>query len=151
MQNAKNPVTRKRLYAAFVNRQAGANTRLLTEAIGVRRECAQELGYASSGRLPADGRMAKSTTTVLAFLDGLKAPLKEKNPGRSRRAAYPQKGTGTGADRVDPWDLAYLTEQERKQKFALDDEAIRKYSRSNGSCRACSTVSARSSGFVLPK
>ena len=33
MQNAKNGGTRKRLYTAFVNRQAEANTRLLTEAI----------------------------------------------------------------------------------------------------------------------
>lgn len=50
MQNAKNAATRKRLYAAFVNRQAGPNTTLLEEAIRVRQECARELGYAS-GRI----------------------------------------------------------------------------------------------------
>ena len=41
MQNANNAGTRKRLYSAFVNRQAEANTRLLTGAIagtpGVRK------------------------------------------------------------------------------------------------------------------
>ncbi|MFA6363045.1 M3 family metallopeptidase [Methanoregula sp.] len=127
MQNAKNPVTRKRLYTEFVNRQAEANTRLLTEAIEVRRECAQELGYASWADYRLDGRMAKSTGTVLAFLDGLKAPLKEKIRCDLASLLTLKKELEPGADRVEPWDLAYLTEQERKRKFALDDEAIRKY------------------------
>ena len=127
MQNAKNPVTRKRLYAEFVNRQAGANTRLLTEAIAVRQECAKELGYASWADYRLDGRMAKSTGTVLAFLNELKAPLKEKIRGDLAALLALKKELEPGADRVEPWDLAYLTEQERKRKFALDDEAIRKY------------------------
>ena len=127
MQNAKNPVTRKRLYTAFVNRQAEANTRLLTAAIEVRRQCAKELGYASWADYRLDGRMAKSTTTVLAFLDGLKVPLKEKIRHDLTTLLTLKKEREPGADRVEPWDLAYLTEQERKRKFALDDEEIRKY------------------------
>ena len=127
MQNAKNPVTRKRLYAAFVNRQADVNTRLLTEAIDVRRQCAKELGYASWADYRLDGRMAKSTSTVLAFLEGLKVPLKEKIRGDLAALLTLKKEREPGANWVEPWDLAYLTEQERKRKFALDDEAIRKY------------------------
>jgi thimet oligopeptidase len=120
-------VTRKRLYSVFVNRQAGANTRLLTGAIEVRRQCAKELGYASWADYRLDGRMAKSTITVLAFLDRLKAPLKEKIRHDLATLLTLKKELEPGADRVEPWDLAYLTEQERKRKFALDDEAIRKY------------------------
>ena len=51
---------------------------LLEEAICVRQQCAKELGYASGVDYRVDGRMAKSTGTVLAFLEGLKEPLKEK-------------------------------------------------------------------------
>jgi thimet oligopeptidase len=127
MQNAKSTVTRKRLYSAFVNRQAESNTRLLTEAIEVRRQCAKELGYASWADYRLDGRMAKSTGTVLAFLEGLKAPLKEKIRSDLAALLTLKKELDPRADRVEPWDLAYLTEQERKRKFALDDEAIRKY------------------------
>ena len=127
MQNAKSAGTRKRLYAAFVNRQAVENTRLLTGAIAVRRECARELGYASWADYRLDGRMAKSTPSVLAFLDGLKEPLKEKIRHDLAALLALKKEREPGADRVEPWDLAYLTEQERKRKFALDDEAIRKY------------------------
>ena len=107
--------------------QAEANTRLLTGAIAVRRECAKELGYASWADYRLDGRMAKSTTTVLAFLDGLKAPLKEKIRHDLATLLSLKEERKPGADRIEPWDLAYLTEQERKRKFALDDEEIRKY------------------------
>ena len=127
MQNAKNGGTRKRLYTAFVNRQAEANTRLLTEAIKVRRECARELGYGSWADYRLDGRMAKSTKTVLDFLYGLKEPLKEKIRHDLAALVLLKKELEPGADRVEPWDLAYLTEQERKRKFALDDETIRKF------------------------
>ncbi|MGB8218850.1 MAG: M3 family metallopeptidase [Methanoregula sp.] len=127
MQNANNAGTRKRLYSTFVNRQAEANTRLLTGAIEVRRQCAKELGYASWADYRLDGRMAKSTTTVLAFLDGLKAPLKEKIRHDLPMLLTLKKEREPGADRIEPWDLAYLTKQERKRKFALDDEEIRKY------------------------
>jgi len=127
MQSAKNSGTRKRLYSVFVNRQAEANTRLLTEAITVRRECARELGYGSWADFRLDGRMAKSTGTVLTFLDGLKEPLKEKIRSDLAGLLNLKKELEPGADRVEPWDLAYLTEQERKRKFALDNEAIRKY------------------------
>ena len=127
MQNAKNGGTRKRLYTAFVNREAEANTRLLTEAIKVRRECARELGYGSWADYRLDGRMAKSTKTVLDFLYGLKEPLKEKIRHDLAALVLLKKELEPGADRVEPWDLAYLTEQERKRKFALDDETIRKF------------------------
>ncbi len=127
MQNAKNAATRKRLYAAFVNRQAGPNTTLLEEAIRVRQECARELGYASWADYRLDGRMAKDTTTVCSFLNGLKEPVKEKIRSDLTSLLSLKQELEPGADRVEPWDLAVLTEQERKRKFALDNEEIRKY------------------------
>ena len=126
MQNAKNAATRKRLYAAFVNRQAGPNTTLLEEAIRVRQECARELGYASWADYRLDGRMAKDTTTVCSFLNGLKEPVKEKIRSDLTSLLSLKQELEPGADRVEPWDLAVLTEQERKRKFALDNEEIRK-------------------------
>jgi thimet oligopeptidase len=127
MQNAKNAATRKKLYAAFVNRQAGPNTALLEEAIRVRQQCARELGYASWADYRLDGRMAENTATVRSFLDQLKEPVKEKIRYDLAWLLTLKQELSPGADRVDPWDLAYLTEQERKRKFAINNEEIRKY------------------------
>ncbi|HVP97061.1 M3 family metallopeptidase [Methanoregula sp.] len=127
MQNAKSAATRKQLYAAFVNRQASPNTALLEEAIRVRQECARELGYASWADFRLDGRMAENTATVHSFLNGLKEPVKEKVRSDLATLLALRQELVPGSDRLDPWDLAYLTEQERKRKFALDNEEIRKY------------------------
>jgi Zn-dependent oligopeptidases len=127
MQNAKSGETRKRLYTAFVNRQAAANTELLEKAILVRQACAKELGYASWADYRLDGRMAKTTAAVLAFLAGLKAPVQEKEQSDLATLLPLKKELISGADRIEPWDLAFLSEQLRKQQFALDNEAIRKY------------------------
>jgi len=127
MQNAKNGETRKRLYTAFVNRQAAVNTELLEKAILVRQACARELGYASWADYRLDGRMAKTTAAVPAFLGDLKSPVKEKEEADLAVLLALKKELVPGADRIDPWDLAYLTEQLRIRRFALDNEAIRKY------------------------
>lgn len=74
-----------------------------------------------------DGRMAKDTTTVCSFLNGLKEPVKEKIRSDLTSLLSLKQELEPGADRVEPWDLAVLTEQERKRKFALDNEEIRKY------------------------
>ena len=127
MQNAESAATRKQLYAAFVNRQAVPNTALLEEAIRVRQECARELGYASWADYRLDGRMAQDTATVRSFLSRLEAPVKEKIRSDLAMLLTLKQELVPGADRVDPWDLAFLLERERKQKFALDNEEIRKY------------------------
>ena len=127
MQNAESAATRKQLYAAFVNRQAVPNTALLEEAIRVRQECARELGYVSWADYRLDGRMAQDTATVRLFLAGLEAPVKEKIRSDLAMLLTLKQELVPGADRVDPWDLAFLSERERKQKFALDNEEIRKY------------------------
>ena len=127
MQNAKSAATRKQLYAAFVNRQAVPNTTLLEEAIRVRQQCARELGYASWADYRLDGRMAGNTATVRSFLSGLEAPVKEKVRADLAMLLTLKQELVQRADRVDPWDLAYLTEQERKRRFALDNEEIRQY------------------------
>ncbi|MFA5331277.1 MAG: M3 family metallopeptidase [Methanoregula sp.] len=127
MQNAKNGATRNHLYAAFVNRQAEKNTRLLEEAILVRQECAAVLGYGSWADFRLDGRMAKNTKNVLEFLGSLKDPLKEKIRHDLAGLLAVKREIEPGAAEVFPWDLSYLTEQLRQREFALDNEEIRKY------------------------
>ncbi|MFA5221694.1 MAG: M3 family metallopeptidase [Methanoregula sp.] len=127
MQNAKKSDTRKTMYRAFVNRQADENTRLLEEAILVRQEIAKELGYATWADYRIDGRMAGNKENVLAFLAELKEPLKEKTHAELSALLTVKQGLTPGATALDPWDMMYLNEQVRKQKYALDDETIRQY------------------------
>ena len=127
MANADRSETRKKMFAAYLNRQAEANTALLEQAIDLRRQIAQELGYATWADFQLDGRMAKSTGTVMTFLTTLKEPLREKTRAEFTGLLAIKKGLDPQATTVDPWDIVYLQEIRKKQQYAYNDDEVREY------------------------
>ena len=127
MQSAVSNDTRKRMYSAYVNRQADENTRLLEEAIILRQQIAQELGFATWADYRIDGRMAGNKENVLTFLSALKEPLKEKTKAEMAALLAVKKKSDPSATALNPWDIAYLEEKVRVEKYTLDDETIRQY------------------------
>ncbi|MDD1704148.1 MAG: Zn-dependent oligopeptidase [Methanoregula sp.] len=127
MQHAKRSDIRKRLYSAFVNRQADANTKLLEEAILLRQAIARELGYATWADYRVDGRMAETKENVLDFLARLKAPLRTKTQAELAGLLAVKRGIDPDATAVYPWDLLYLEEKLIQQRYSLDSEKVREY------------------------
>jgi len=127
MQNAAGGDTRKRMYFAFVNRQADANTKLLEDAIVLRQQIATELGYATWADYRLDGRMAQTKGNVIDFLASLKAPLRAKTQDELAELLIVKKGIEPGATELFPWDVMYLNEQLRVQKYVIDSEKVREY------------------------
>ncbi|HWQ67087.1 MAG TPA: M3 family metallopeptidase [Methanospirillum sp.] len=127
MQNADRSDTRKRMLAAFVNRQTDKNMALLEEAITLRKQVAKILGYQSWVEYRTDGRMAKNQEHVISFLQDLKAPLREETRREMANLLIMKQLLNPGASSLDAWDLLYLTEQVKRQSYALDTEEIRMY------------------------
>ncbi len=127
MKNANKSGTRKRMLYAFVNRQAGENTKLLEDAIMVRQQIAHELGYRTWADYKTDGRMAKSQENVTSFLAELKEPLKTRIITELAGLLQIKRTLEPGATDIRPWDILYLQELQRRQQYALDDEVIRQY------------------------
>ena len=127
MTYAKNSGTRMRMYEAYNNRQADTNTALLEEAIVLRQNIARELGYATWADYRTEGRMAKNTTTVMAFLTSMQAPLHEKYSDEMADLLSIKTGFDPAATIVNPWDIAYLQEIQKKQQYAYDEEKVREY------------------------
>lgn len=119
--------TRKKMYAADLNVQADKNTRLLEEAIVLRRQIAQELGYDTWADYQLDGRMAGNTTNVMEFLNALKEPLKEKNQAEMSNLLAIKKGLEPNDTMVNPWDVTYLLEIQKEQQYAYNEEEFREY------------------------
>ena len=127
MENAKHPETRRRMMYAYLNRGAPENTKLLEEAVATRAEAAKVLGHASWADVQMDGRMAKDSATVLAFLNDLKAKLIErKNQDLAKLLAFKKK-LDPKAKAIAAEDVAYLSYQLRKKEFALDDDQVAEY------------------------
>ena len=119
--------TRKKVYATSLNLQAVENTALLEEAIVLRYRIAQELGYRTWADYKLDGRMAKNTSTVMAFLDAMKDPLKEKSRVELDGLLEIKKSLDPGATTVDPWDITYLQDKQTELLYAYSEDELREY------------------------
>jgi thimet oligopeptidase len=129
MENGKNPDTRRRLEFLFDNRAAARNVPLFQEAIKLRREAAELLGYPSHAALVLEDRMAKSPASVERFLDGLHGKLKKLGRAELKvLLALKKKEEGARSDGViHVWDWRYYDNQLKKTSFQVDQEQIKEY------------------------
>jgi thimet oligopeptidase len=128
MENAKSGAARKRLYVAFMSREASRNAPLLREAVRLRDEEARLLGYASHADFVAEEQMAKTAQAVSAFLGSLQTGLKpRRDRDLARMAELKCAETGEASARIEPWDVAYYLNQMKKRDHALDAEQIREF------------------------
>ncbi|MCM2267140.1 MAG: Zn-dependent oligopeptidase [Elusimicrobiales bacterium] len=124
MQNAENADARRRLELLFNNRCAGANIKLMEDAIALRRKIAKLLGYPTFADYVLADRMAKTSETVFEFMDRTQAKLKRK--GRKELRAR-LKLKGNGGKTLDAWETGYYNNLLKKTKYSIDHEKIKEY------------------------
>jgi peptidyl-dipeptidase Dcp len=102
------------------------NRALAARTAALRAERAQLLGYRTHADYVLDEAMAKTPDRVRALLDQLWKPARAV---AEREAADLQAAAAAeGRDLViEPWDWSYYTEKVRKQRYDLDDAALRPY------------------------
>ncbi len=122
---------REQVYRAYGTRAtAGAhdNRRILTRILELRRQKAELLRFASFADLVTEDRMAHSGERAQKFL----AELKEKTEARFRQeneelAAFRRQIEGAAARELEPWDVAYYAEKQRRALYDFDEEVLRPY------------------------
>ncbi|WP_285102389.1 M3 family metallopeptidase [Promicromonospora sp. MEB111] len=132
LASLENPSTRERVQSASMARGAtgGENdTReVLLELARLRAEHAQLLGYEHHAAYIAADATAGTTAAVNEMLGRL-APAAVANARREASELAKVSGApgSGGADGVAAADWSYLNEAVRKQRFNLDDAALRPY------------------------
>lgn len=124
---ASNPETRKRLLLAYENRAAEKNSRLLKEAIVIRQQIAELMGYANWADYQISEKMAKTSPAVTSFLESLSAQLSLKNRADLSRLLAIKKGIDPTANEIHAWDIRYLTNQLKTKELKLDAQKVREY------------------------
>lgn len=124
--------TRKAMYLAYNNRQAAENTALLEQAITLRQKVAQELGYRTWADFRTNGRMAGNATNVMAFLDSVKQPLQEKSRAEMAELLVLKKSLNPSATALNPWDIAYLQEKLKAERYSYDENVVKEYFPADG-------------------
>lgn len=129
IENCKVEATRKKMEIAMMNRGGGKqNIGLLDEAVELRRQAANILGYPTHTDFVLEPRMAKNAKTVDEFLTRMRSGLK---PGLAELTAKMQAlkaaETGDKNAKIHAWDWRYYQNLIKQRDYAIDDEAVREY------------------------
>ncbi len=128
LKHAHDRALRKDIYKAHALRcREGThdNRVLLATILRLRDELATLLGYATFSDYQLEERMARSGSEAKAFEADLAArtrPYWQRDVDTLNAEAQ-----GAGLDRLRPWDVPYLIERMRKERYDIDDEALRPY------------------------
>jgi len=104
------------------------NTGLIWDILKLRQEKAEILGQKHFADLTLQRRMARKGETALSFTEDLHDKIADAFQQEYKDlCAYKADKTGEPVDALEPWEFAYWSEKCRKEKYSLDDEALRPY------------------------
>ncbi len=121
---------REKLYKGYFmrgnNGNQNDNNEIVSKLVNLRVQKAKLLGYNNYAEYVIDDNMAKTPGNVYDFLMKLWKPAV---PNSKAEVAEMQKiiNREGGNFKLMPWDWWYYAEKVRKEKFDLDDSALRPY------------------------
>ena len=130
LQYSENKGLRNELFKAYTSRGNNGNefdnNKVLAEIVALRAQRAKLLGYKTHSDLVLEPRMAKNPENVLKLLYNLwgKAVPVAKNEVKEMQKIIDKEG---GKFKLEPSDWWYYAEKVRKEKYDLDDNALRPY------------------------
>ena len=127
--HAQDRALRETLYKAHVSRASSGeldNAALIEEILQLRREQAVRLGYSNWAELSLASKMADDVQAVETLLEELRSSAMPvaQNELTELRACAANQGADA-ADDLAPWDVSHWAEQLRRERFDLDQEALR--------------------------
>jgi thimet oligopeptidase len=130
MMNARNEEARKRYYIANTNRGTPRNLEILDEIVRLRKEIADLYGVPSFAHYVTKRRMVENPETVRRFLDEVKSVVTEaevRDLGELSEVKARLTGCSPEEANINRWDMLFYRERLREERFAIDQEEMRKY------------------------
>ena len=120
---------REKAWRMFVNRGesgATANQKNITEILQLRAERAKLLGYPTHAHWRLENAMAKTPERAMELMEAVWKPavqrVKEEVADMQKVASAEGKNIT-----IEPWDYRYYAEKVRKQRYDLDQNAVKPY------------------------
>ncbi|GHT17287.1 dipeptidyl carboxypeptidase II [Bacteroidia bacterium] len=130
LQYADNRDLRRELLTAYSTlanlNDSSDNKQVVSTIMKLRVKKAQLLGFTSPAAFILDDKMAKTPATVFDFMKTVWQPAVNQAKAESTELQALMDKEGRG-EKLEAWDWAYYAEKLRKQKYDLDEEAIRQY------------------------
>lgn len=104
------------------------NAKVVTRILELRKEQAVILGYPDFSALVLEDRMAKSTERARSFIEDLQSRSESFFAREtSELLAFAKEQNDDPAFEMQPWDVGFYSEKQRKERFDFDEEALRPY------------------------
>jgi oligopeptidase A len=129
MEHAERRELRRQMHTAYTHRatdEGRDNRPLVREILARRRELARVLGYRDFADYQLEDRMAGSGAVALDFVRDLERRTRPHFELEVAELEDYARGT-LGYDRLEPWDVAFVMERLRKERYELDPEELRPY------------------------
>ncbi|MCB0220616.1 MAG: M3 family metallopeptidase, partial [Chrysiogenetes bacterium] len=122
---------RRRVWTAYNTRATGGetdNSGLIKQIRELREKRARMLGFANFADLVLDDRMAREGAAAKKFTEELREKSEEafRSENEDLRA-FRKEIEGQDAPDLNPWDVGYYAEKQRKALYAFDEEEVRPY------------------------
>lgn len=131
LNHAHDAAIREQVYRALNTRALGGdhdNCTLVDRILALRQEKAELLGYDNFVDLVLADRMARTGDKARAFVAGLRAKSEEAFKSENDELmSFRRSLEGEGAPPLEPWDVGYYAELQRKAKYDFDEEVLRPY------------------------
>ncbi len=121
MMNARSGEARKRYYIANANRGTPRNLEILDEIVALRKEIANLYTLPSFAHYVTKRRMVENPETVASFLEEVRSAVVDAEV-RDLDLLRDIKGGP-----ITRWDVMYYRERLREQRYAVDQEELRRY------------------------
>ena len=129
MTYAEDRDLREKLYKAFVGRASNGsqdNNQIIEEILSLRTKQSNLLGYESWADLSLSSKMASNINNVEKLLEELREPaFKTAKHELDDLNSFANKNGFIDNQKLKPWDIGFWTENLRKEKLNLDQEALR--------------------------
>ena len=127
-ENAKNEATRKQLYLVRETLAKDKNVPLLNQMLALRNEIALRLGYKSWDDYQTEVKMAKTGMNAEKYVNDLVAGIQPKFDSEiTELQKLKAADTNDPNAKIMVWDWRYYSNQRNKQKYDIDQEALRAY------------------------
>ena len=130
LTRAKSGAARERYYRAKLREGGEANLALLGQVFDLRRELAGLYGLPSFAAYSLRRKMAGSPEAVEKFLSEVHdavGDLEKSEIAELASAKSKDLGTPLAQTKVERWDASYYQDRVRRERYAIDQEQLRRY------------------------
>jgi peptidyl-dipeptidase Dcp len=125
------------------------NEKIVKDIVKLRHQRANLLGYKTHAHFVLEQRMAENPEKVNEFLNDLLT--KSKPFAQQEFNELENYAKSLGLDQLQSWDGSYYAEKLKKEKFNLDDEALKPYFKLDNVLSGVFTIAGKLYGLQFEK